>query len=82
MGTAEVAIKVSWNSDHVEKLYHKEKLFCHNTNKLFVLQTQGEEVYPVVRSQHCLSSASLLWTNITAWRMYSVVVLSVAADVW
>lgn len=49
-----------------------KKLFCHNTNQIFVLWTEGEEFYPVVRWQHCLFSASFLWTKITAQRKCSL----------
>lgn len=68
MGTAEVTVKVLQLEFRSYTAKEWSKLFCHNTNQLFVLWTQGEEVYPVVRWQHCLSTSSFLWTNTTAQR--------------
>lgn len=72
MGTAEVTVKFQQLKfrSYTAKKWGK-KIFCHNMNQLFVVWTQGKEVYPVVRSQQWLFSASFLWTNTTAQRTYS-----------
>lgn len=84
MGTAEVTVKVlrlEFRSCTAKEW--GKKLFCCNMNQLFVLQTQGEEVYPVVMSQYCLFSSSFLWTNTTARRENVLLSEScLAADVW
>lgn len=84
MGTAEVTVKVlqlEFRSCTAKEW--GKKLFCCKMNQLFVLQTQGEEVYPVVMSQYCLFSSSFLWTNTTAWRENVFLSKScLAADVW